>query len=990
MLKLRESKVKIVGRFLSAFLAVLMILSTVSVCAVDATAEVTDKPVAAPAEKNEESREEAVGFVRPNQYIDYYKKYAEFDKKLPDIKIDAISATNLGSVSYADVSAEYGGVANVLKWTDAGYLDYTITVPETGMYKLKTDYMAIPGKGSDIIFDVKVDGVSPYDQAQRLALKRYWEDETEIMTDEKDNQLLPNTIEKLIWKVNPFIDLQGKSEEPFMFYLTAGTHTIRIELTNEKIAVKSFIFYNEGDLPTYDEYRKANEGKVNEVPADYVLPLEAEDTLYRNDSVLHPIYDRSDPKTYPYHATRIRYNTIGGDSWDTVGQEITWKVNAEYSGWYNINLRYRQSYARGMKVTRRLFVNGEVPFKEVDRITYKYDLKWNSSNLTNNATSEENLQEYMIYLEKGENTISMQVHLGEWSEVYSEIEELVYKLNYIYRNIIIITGASPDPIRDYNLHKEIPGLMDWFEDVAEDLVKTKEKINLITGTEGGGEAECLLILKTQIDNFLEVPRQITQSGRLNTFKSNIQTVGSLMETYSSQPLEIDRIYLTGVDNNLPRTNANFFERAVHEVKAFFATFFDDYNIFGMENKPGYINVWVNLGREQTQIFKNLCDNYFTPKTGIKVNVTMTVTSLENALMSGKDPDVMLQFAKGNVVRMALRDAIFPLDELPGFDEVVDRFNGTAMTAMEYDGHFYGIPETYAVPLIYYRTDIFEELGITVPETWDELLEIIPVIQNNNMEIALTDMFATFLYQNGGQYYKEDQMSTAFDSPVAVDAFDKATKFFTMYKFPQSYNFFNRFRTGEMPLGILDYTQIPFIYNGAPEIRGLWDVAVIPGTPQEDGTINKTIIEGTSTSCVIIKHKDEKRNTEELLNNSWELIKWWTSADIQAQYGKEVELTLGSLARYNTANMEAFDKLPWSDDEAKVIKEAWKYIDELEEIPGGYYVGRMLGYATRSVIDSAVTPREALFKYNNDINKEITRKRKQYNLPVLEDMEGGNK
>lgn len=1002
MLKLRESKMKFVGRCISMFLAVIMMFSAVSVYAVgdSATSEqenaaseqtATVENTAATNDTNAESepQEEVLGFKRPNQYIDYYAKYSEYDKKLPDIKIDAVSASNLGSLSYAEVSPEYGGVTNVVKWTDAGYLEYTFTVPETGMYKLKTEYMAIPGKGSDILFDVKIDGISPFDQAERLALKHYWCDEGEMVTDENGNELLSDTIEKFIWKETPFIDLQGKSEKPFMFYLTAGTHTLRIELTNEKVAVKSFTFYNEGDLMTYAEYLEAHKGMPNEVPADYVLPIEAEDTFYRNDSVLHPIYDRSDPKTSPYHATRIRYNTIGGDSWDTVGQEITWKVDVEYTGWYNINLRCRQNFSRGVKVTRRLYVNGEVPFKEVDKITYKYNLNWQSSNLTNNATSEENKEEYLIYLEKGENILSLQVSLGDWSEIYSEIEDLVYRLNYIYRNILLITGSSPDSLRDYNLHKEIPGLMSWFESVSEDLLKTKEKINKISGTSGGGEAESLLILKTQIDDFIETPREITKSGRLDKFKNNIQTVGALMETYSSQPLEVDRIFLTGADNDIPRVKASFFERVGHEVKAFFATFFDDYNIFGMENKPGYINVWVGLGREQTQIFKNLCDNYFTPKTGIKVNITMTVTSLENALMSGKDPDVMLQFGKADVVRMALRDALIPLDGLEGFDEVVKRFNDTAMISLEYNDHYYAIPETYSVPLMIYRTDIFDELEIEVPKTWDEFYSIIPIIQNNNMEIALPDMFSTLLYQNGGKYYKDDQMSTAFDSAVAVDAFSQATKFYTMYKFPQAYDFFNRFRTGEMPLGVVDYTQIPFIYNGAPELRGLWDVAVIPGTLKEDGTIDQTIVAGTATTAVIIKHKDESRNTEELINNSWNLIKWWTSAEIQAQYGKEVELTLGSLARYNTANMEAFDRLPWSDSEAKVIKEEWKHITEIEEIPGSYYVSRMIGYANRQVIDKSVSPREALFKYNNDINKEITRKRKQYNLPVLEDEGGTN-
>ena len=38
--------------------------------------------------------------------------------------------------------------------------------------------------------------------------------------------------------------------------------------------------------------------------------------------------------------------------------------------------------------------------------------------------------------------------------------------------------------------------------------------------------------------------------------------------------------------------------------------------------------------------------------------------------------------------------------------------------------------------MFYRTDIFEELGIEPPETWEDLYRIIPVLQRNNMEIGL--------------------------------------------------------------------------------------------------------------------------------------------------------------------------------------------------------------------------------------------------------------
>lgn len=41
--------------------------------------------------------------------------------------------------------------------------------------------------------------------------------------------------------------------------------------------------------------------------------------------------------------------------------------------------------------------------------------------------------------------------------------------------------------------------------------------------------------------------------------------------------------------------------------------------------------------------------------------------------------------------------------------------------------------------MYYRTDVFEELGLEIPNTWNDVLELIPTLQRNNMSIGLPYM-----------------------------------------------------------------------------------------------------------------------------------------------------------------------------------------------------------------------------------------------------------
>ena len=100
--------------------------------------------------------------------------------------------------------------------------------------------------------------------------------------------------------------------------------------------------------------------------------------------------------------------------------------------------------------------------------------------------------------------------------------------------------------------------------------------------------------------------------------------------------------------------------------------------------------------------------------------------------------------------------------------------------------------------MFYRTDVFDELGIDVPETWDEFLSIIPVIQRNNMEVGVPSAwttFLTFLFQRGGEIYAEDKGSTVLSSNESYEAFRLYTRLFSDYGLSLSYDFFNRFRFG---------------------------------------------------------------------------------------------------------------------------------------------------------------------------------------------------
>ena len=144
-------------------------------------------------------------------------------------------------------------------------------------------------------------------------------------------------------------------------------------------------------------------------------------------------------------------------------------------------------------------------------------------------------------------------------------------------------------------------------------------------------------------------------------------------------------------------------------------------------------------------------------------------------------------------------------------------------------------------------------------------------------------FAMLLLQQGLNYYNEEQTKTTFDTQEAVNAFDTWTKFYTTYSFQQTYDAFTRFRTGDMPVVIQNYTFYNQLSVAAPEIKGCWGFQPVPGTVQEDGTINHAANSNGSGAIILTKAADQE--------GAWDFIKWFTSTDAQVKYGNNIESIL---------------------------------------------------------------------------------------------------
>lgn len=107
------------------------------------------------------------------------------------------------------------------------------------------------------------------------------------------------------------------------------------------------------------------------------------------------------------------------------------------------------------------------------------------------------------------------------------------------------------------------------------------------------------------------------------------------------------------------------------------------------------------------------------------------------------------------INYAVRNAVLDLTQFKDYAEVASWFHPAAVEPYTYKGKTYALPETFTFPMFFYRTDIFEELGLKEPESWDDIIEMIPDLQKKNLSMAFPkdiNGYALLLYQNGGDLY----------------------------------------------------------------------------------------------------------------------------------------------------------------------------------------------------------------------------------------------
>lgn len=917
--------------------------------------------------------------IRQTSYTNYVKKYT--DAARPDKTVEVLGKDyDPASVTDAQITVTtVDGENDVMQWANQeGSVSWTVNIPETGVYNIKMIYEALESNTNDVEFSLLIDGESPYATASRITLSKRWINESEIKQDSRQNDIRPGQISTPCWQETPLEDIDGLFNEPLEFYMEAGEHTITFESEKAEFAVKSFTFY-QYEAPA--AYTAPSDSDLTQAQGQKIT-LEGETAAYKSSRTLYPTADKSSYLTSSANGsspTKTRYNTIGSGSWTQSTQTVTWEFNVDKAGYYKIGIRGRQDQMRGMYSNRRLYVNGEVPCLEANQIKFYYDTDWSIT-----TPKSENGDDLYFYLQAGTNTISLEAVPGEIGEIMGNLDELVYNINSYYRQIRQITGPDPDEYNNYMIDTAIPSIVPDFKEYAKTLRNKKAEIEKLSGS-GGTEAETLEKMAIVLDKCIKKPDLIPEM--MSQIKDNITSVSSFVNQYREQPLEVDMIEVATSDQDFTSCDKSFFGSLGFGFKGFIGSFFEDYNALSDEDESA-MECWVMLGRDNAEALQQLISSEYNPTAKTKINLKLVQGGIVEATFAGKGPDLALFMGGDFPIQLAARGVLTDLTTFSDFDEVKSRFADDATVLYQYNGGTYGLPCDQTFPMLFYRSDILSEYGIdpaTDLNTWDGLLNCLPTLQRNYLEVGLIlpvmtstggttqvsaitepgNTFAMLLLQQGLNYYNEEQTKTTFDTQEAVNAFDTWTKFYTTYSFQQTYDAFTRFRTGDMPVVIQNYTFYNQLSVAAPEIKGCWGFQPVPGTVQEDGTINHAANSNGSGAIIFTKAADQE--------GAWDFIKWFTSTDAQVKYGNNIESILGTMGRYATANEEALQQLSWTTSEVNLLLDQLNSQVEIPIIPASYGVTRNVMNAFRAVVNDYDNARDTLFWYNKDINDEITRK-----------------
>lgn len=237
---------------------------------------------------------------------------------------------------------------------------------------------------------------------------------------------------------------------------------------------------------------------------------------------------------------------------------------------------------------------------------------------------------------------------------------------------------------------------------------------------------------------------------------------------------------------------------------------------------------------------------------ITVNVTNAgqsadqYTKLQNAVKAGNGAPDVAQIEYFALPQFALGESVVSLGDV-GLADLEDQYAASAWDQVSVSSAQFGFPQDTGPMVMFYREDILTNLGLEVPETWDEFLEVARAIKADNPENFITSIdpgdaggVDSLIWQAGGRPFNVDGTN------VTVDFTDEGTQQWTelydtllaedLVDVTAGWNdaFWRSFSEGKYAMWLTGAWAPGSIRNNIPTSEGQWRAAAMPtyeaGTP----------------------------------------------------------------------------------------------------------------------------------------------------------------
>lgn len=303
-----------------------------------------------------------------------------------------------------------------------------------------------------------------------------------------------------------------------------------------------------------------------------------------------------------------------------------------------------------------------------------------------------------------------------------------------------------------------------------------------------------------------------------------------------------------------------------------------------------LEVWA-MGDEGNRL-DGMIELFEEAHPGIKVNVTafpwdQAYDSIVTATIAGSGPDVIQM---GSTWVTAFGDAGGLLDitshfesaDFPNLNEA-NFFDG-AVAGSRFDGKFYAVPWYVETRVLYYRSDLLEEVGFDGPPTTQaELKEAAQLLAELNgyygldLNILDSQTLHIFANQNGIPMVDDVTRTANFADPILIEAMELYASFFEeeLVSKPgeMEMDITQGFAEGIRPMFISGPWMISILEDAIAE--GItdeyeWDIAVLPS-----GSVDNTSFLG-GASLAVTSWTDHEQEALTFIN-------YMTNPDVQVDW-----------------------------------------------------------------------------------------------------------